>query len=114
MTKELIKLYIDEKYQDKYLIKRINSFRLIDKTYLANQFTIESDSYEEAQIKGSLTLRMIELCWDGKRILKGKNGPIIKKRINNTNLFGYSSFLIWQRNRIINLVMSKNDHIFVE
>lgn len=114
MTKELIKLYINEKYKEKFLIKKINSFKVIDKTYLANQFTIESIFYEEAQIKGSLTLKMIELNWNGKRILKGKNGPRIKTRINNTNLFGYSSFLIWQRNRIINLVMSKNDHIFVE
>lgn len=109
MTKELIKLYIDEKYQESYSINTINSFRIIDKTYLANQFTIESAFYEESQIKGSLTLKMIELNWNGKRILKGKNGPRIKTRINNTNLFGYSSFLIWQRNRIIDLVMSKND-----
>ena len=31
MTKELIKLYIDEKYQESYSINTINSFRIIDK-----------------------------------------------------------------------------------
>lgn len=113
MTKELIKLYINEKYKEKFLIKKINSFKVIDKTYLANQVTIESTFYEEAQIKGSVTLKMIELNWNGKRIFKGKNGPRIKTRVNNINSFSYSSFLIWQRNRIIDLVMSKNDHIFV-
>jgi hypothetical protein len=106
MTKELIKLYINENYQEKFLIKRVNSFRLIDKTYNTIQVSEESSFYIEAK-NGPITIKMIELCWDGKRILKGKNGPRIKTRINNTNLFNYSNFLIWQRNRIIDLVMSK-------
>ena len=30
---DLIKIYISEKYSDKYLVKKINSFKIVDKTY---------------------------------------------------------------------------------
>ena len=101
MIEELIKEYANTTFSDKLLIQKVNSLSIIDKTYSSSNISKESSYYEEAQIKGSVTIKSIKVNWNGERLSNNKR----EKRTANTIYFNHANFIRWNRNRIINLVI---------
>lgn len=101
MTEELLKEYINSTYTDKLLIEQINSFSILDKTYSSISISKQSPLYEEAQEKGSITIKSIKVNWNGERLSNNKS----ERRTGNTIYFNHGDYVKWNRNRIINLVI---------